>query len=207
MGDNWGIPHCFDDMIASKIIATVINTHRESHSWLGSPNPTARKFHAHLFATHPTVPWHNLIWHRKCALRFSAYAWMAFKRGLKMFDVLLSRGIPISNKCYFCDFEQEYIAHMYFECSFTFSIIKHFLPWLGNRLMRPNLYQALDSVLDQGLVAPRANFHLLNACATIYFIWRAQNDRIFGIIVDCQATVIAKIINAIARKTSSWKDL
>ncbi|KAL0924112.1 hypothetical protein M5K25_004920 [Dendrobium thyrsiflorum] len=130
-----------------------------------------------------------MVWHKKYALRYSATAWMAFKGGLKTADILNARGIISSNTCCFCHLENESMAHLFFECSFTFNIIKKFLPWLGNLLMKPNLFQVFDSVLDQGFNASHVNYYLLTVCASIYFSWRARNDRIFGGILDCQNTL------------------
>ncbi|KAL0910547.1 hypothetical protein M5K25_021541 [Dendrobium thyrsiflorum] len=207
VGENWVIPSTFEAILVSKIQEIQINAIEDKHTWLGTSNPNFYNFSSSYHSSLQTVSWHHMVWHKKYALRYSATAWMAFKGGLKTADILNARGIISSNTCCFCHLENESMAHLFFECSFTFNIIKKFLPWLGNLLMKPNLFQVFDSVLDQGFNASHVNYYLLTVCASIYFSWRARNDRIFGGILDCQNTEIAKIKHVITLKTSNWKDL
>ncbi|KAI0491348.1 hypothetical protein KFK09_025608 [Dendrobium nobile] len=156
-------------------------------------------------STMTKVTWHKYIWHKKSALRYSVYAWLAFRGGLKTADVLVVRGIIVPNTYYFCHNEKETISHMFFECHYTFDIAKTLLPWMQNLFMRPNIHQLYDLIWENGSIATNRNYYLLTATSMVYFIWRARNDRLFGGIIDCKATTIAKIRRAISIKTHGWK--
>ncbi|PKU71765.1 Putative ribonuclease H protein [Dendrobium catenatum] len=205
MDDCWIVPECFGEDISSKIHDVEIMQDEDDLAWLNTSKPTASTFKLQFYSMSPVVPWHKFIWHKNNCLRYSAFAWLAFRNGLKTAQVLQSRGISVNNSCCFCHEGLDSTGHLFFECNFTFNIISQLLPWLKNRLMKPNLFQTFDSVLDQGFGNININYHLLSACAVIYYIWRARNDRIFGRKFDCSTTVTAKIRYAIAKKTLNWK--
>ncbi|PKU86221.1 hypothetical protein MA16_Dca002052 [Dendrobium catenatum] len=130
---------------------------------------------------------------------------MAFHGGLKTADVLAVRGILVPNTCCFFHNDLETITHLYFECSYIFDIAKALFPWLHNLFMKPNIHQLYDSICEQGFIAKTRNHYLLIASTTIYFVWRARNDRLFGGIIDSKATIISKIKKAVLLKYLRWK--
>ncbi|XP_020684951.1 uncharacterized protein LOC110101408 [Dendrobium catenatum] len=203
-GNNWAIPSTFDSHISSLIQSVSIDSLEEKHYWLGKQNPKFQDFRTTFYRNLDTVTWYKFVWHKKAALRYSIYAWLAFRGGLKTYDVLADRGIITHNTCSFCQCDLETLSHLFYECSYTFNVAKTLLPWLNSLMMRPNLHQVYDSIFEQGFNNHTRNFYLLTASATIYFLWRARNERIFGGIIECQATLIAKVRKAIILKSNGW---
>ncbi|PKU59522.1 Putative ribonuclease H protein [Dendrobium catenatum] len=204
MNDKWHLPNGLDSNLLSLINSVNIDSHSENHLWKDKQNPNFRDFNAQFYDNMIKVPWYKFIWHKKDALRFSVYAWLAFRGGLKNADVLAVRGILVPNICCFCHRDRETITHLYFECSFTFDIAKTLFPWLHQLFMRPNIHQFYDCIWEQGFNTKIRNYYLLTASATIYFVWRARNDRLFGGIIDCNVTILSKIKKAVLYKSLTW---
>lgn len=87
------------------------------------------------------VSWSQFIWHKKHALRYSCYSWMAILRRLKCDDILIRRSIPISPLCSFCQDAPESHRHLFFECDFSFMVITSILTFFNSFLFRPTLCQ------------------------------------------------------------------
>ncbi|KAI0513680.1 hypothetical protein KFK09_009710 [Dendrobium nobile] len=204
-GTSWDLPNGLDDCLVSLINSVTIDEQQENHCWKDKQNLKFSDFNSHFYATLPLVNWYKYIWHKKSAIRYSVYAWMAFRGGLKTTDVLAVRGIIVPNTCCFCNTEKETISHLFFECHYTFGIAIALLPWMHRMFMRPNIHQLYDTIWEQGFPTNTRNYYLLIASSMVYFVWRARNDRLFGGIIDCKATTIAKIRKAISIKTHGWK--
>ncbi|PKU84396.1 Putative ribonuclease H protein [Dendrobium catenatum] len=202
---KWALPNCLDNHLLSLINSVIIDPLLENHTWKDKKNPKYRDFYTQFYDNMDMMPWYKHIWHKKNALRYSVYAWLDFRGGLKTADVLAVREILMPNTCCFCHVERETISHLYFECSFTFDILKKLFPWLQHLLMRPNMHQIYDSIWDQGYSTKTRNQFLLTASAIIYFVWRAMNDRLFGGVIDCKTTIMSKIKKAVLLKTLCWK--
>ncbi|KAI0512068.1 hypothetical protein KFK09_012703 [Dendrobium nobile] len=177
----------------------------DNHFWLGKQNPKFADFRNQFYSNLEVVEWHKFIWHKKASLRYSVYAWLAFKGGLKTADVLAMRGITDHFNCCFCHGEKETVSHLFFDCNFTFNVIKSLLPWMDSHLLKPNLYQVYDSIYEQKINKQLKHYYLLSASATIYHLWRARNDRLYGGIIDSQETISVKIRKALILKTHGWK--
>ncbi|XP_028555216.1 uncharacterized protein LOC114580786 [Dendrobium catenatum] len=148
-GDNWAVPSFFDNQISTLINTIPIEGNDDSHLWLSKLNPKFADFRKHYFSHLEMVNWNKFVWHKRAFLRFSAYAWLAFKGGLKTSDALAKRGISSQYTCCFCHCAAETMSYLFYDCSFTFNVIKCFLPWLGSLLMNPNLFQVYDSIFEQ----------------------------------------------------------
>ncbi|KAI0492827.1 hypothetical protein KFK09_027103 [Dendrobium nobile] len=83
------------------------------------------------FAHQIIVPWHKFVWHKRYALRFSSYAWLAISESLKIADALSKWGIFILATCVLCNKEMESINHLFFQCDFSFRGLKNFIFWLS----------------------------------------------------------------------------
>ncbi|PKU78543.1 Putative ribonuclease H protein [Dendrobium catenatum] len=205
LGNSWNLPSSLDSRMVTLIQSVPINSTTENNLWNNKQHPTFRDFNSQLYANFNAVPWHKYIWHKHNALRYSVYAWMMFHGGLKTADVLAVRGIFVPNSCCFCNNEMESITHLFFECSYTFEILKDIFPWMHCLFMRSNYHQVFDNIWEQGHIAKTRNLFLLYATATIYFVWRARNDRLFGGIIDSKDTIIAKIKKAVMFKSMKWQ--
>ncbi|KAL0924368.1 hypothetical protein M5K25_005187 [Dendrobium thyrsiflorum] len=154
------------------------------------------------------VSWSNYLWHKRYALRHSAYAWMAILGKLKTADILSTRGINIPAACPFCLEANETHNHLFFECDFSYSIIRTLLPRLEFFLMRPNILQLFDYVAGfQNFNEEEKSFCFLTLCGTIYYIWRERNNRRFSMSWKSPNTITALIAKDIKLKVYNWKNL
>ncbi|XP_020704622.1 uncharacterized protein LOC110115660 [Dendrobium catenatum] len=150
LADNWNLPNCLGNQMAAIIHSVPIDSYNENHLWNNKQNPSFNDFNSQFYENLNVVPWHKYIWHKHNALRFSVYAWMMFNGGLKTADVLAARGILVPNTCCFCHNDRESITHLFYECSYSFDIVRALFPWTHNLFMRPNFHQAYDSIWEQG---------------------------------------------------------
>ncbi|XP_028549034.1 uncharacterized protein LOC114579204 [Dendrobium catenatum] len=112
---KWALPNCLDNHLLSLINSVIIDPLLENHTWKDKKNPKYRDFYTQFYDNMDMMPWYKHIWHKKNALRYSVYAWLDFRGGLKTADVLAVREILMPNTCCFCHVERETISHLYFE--------------------------------------------------------------------------------------------
>ncbi|KAL0921701.1 hypothetical protein M5K25_008801 [Dendrobium thyrsiflorum] len=203
---NWHIPNEFTQEVVAAISQITISATNTGCFWLNTNTPNSKSFKMQYYSNHTKVSWYNFVWHKRYALRFSAYAWLAFKTGLKTADQMIRRGISVEANCKFCA-ETETHSHLFFECDFSFHLLKLLIPDIGSLLLRPNLYQAYCFIGEHNYPLDIKNLYSLMLGACIYYIWRARNDRLYGNSVDCTSTVARNIKRAILLKTSHWKNV
>lgn len=126
------------------------------------------------------VEWSKEVWHKEYSLRYFAFVWLALNNGLNTVDNLICRNINISTTCYLCYYQQENINHLYFECVYSFNIIKNLIHVINNFLLRPNIFQIIQHIkdLDHSSALQRRKFYLY-LDASIYYIWIERNKRRF----------------------------
>ncbi|XP_020676307.1 uncharacterized protein LOC110095207 [Dendrobium catenatum] len=195
---NWNLPPSIPPNLAAIIKAIPITSSLANCGWHNKEKPNFKSFIKSYFSDCPFVPWFKHVWHKHFALHFSTCCWMAFKHKLKTVDILLTWGILVNPICSFCHLYEENHNHLFFECNYTFQILKKVFPCMTSMLFRPNLGQVFCHIDDRETDISRKNYCFLLLCATVYYIWRAWNDRIFGNSVDCHSTILANIKRAIA---------
>ncbi|XP_020702444.1 uncharacterized protein LOC110114037 [Dendrobium catenatum] len=142
LADNWNLPNCLDNQMATIILSVLVDNYSEYHLWNNKQNPTFNDFNSQFYENLNVVPWHKYIWHKH-------NAWMMFNEGLKIADVLTVRGISVPNTCCFCHIDRESITHLFYECSYSFYIARALFPWMHNLFMRPNFHQVFYSICEQ----------------------------------------------------------
>lgn len=95
-----------------------------------------------LRAKGPLVPWSNIIWFPREVPRWAIIKWMGVQGRLNTRDRLMRWGIATDGICPLCCTDQEKHHHLYFECSHSSNVWKHFLQ--KNEIYRPSL-----SLLDE----------------------------------------------------------
>lgn len=204
---TWVLPEHFPDFIKDTILGIPISE-PPCIIWDGSNKLSFTIFNANYYFDLEIVMWGNYLWHKRFALRLSAYAWMAFLGKLKTADILNSRGVHIPAACPFCLVAEESHHHLFFECDFSYTIIMELFPWLDYFLMRPNLLQLFDYMAGiQKFNAEEKNFCYLTLCGTIYYIWRERNNRRFSNIWNSPNFIAALIAKDIKLKVKNWKSL
>ncbi|KAL0921417.1 hypothetical protein M5K25_008484 [Dendrobium thyrsiflorum] len=174
----WLIPTIFGIDVMTAIKSVPISVSNIGCLWLGSDCPTTPAFKMQFLSNLNAVNWYKYVWHKRYALRYSAYSWLAFKSGFKIADLLARCSIPVDTTCKFCSKEAETHTHLFFECDFCFVILKSLIPGIGSLLLKPNLFQAYCFIDELNLSRDMHYVFYLLIGATIYFIWRARNDRI-----------------------------
>ncbi|XP_028550446.1 uncharacterized protein LOC110098462 [Dendrobium catenatum] len=114
--------------------------------WNGSTNWKFKDFIEHFHSHLTKVDWFGSVWHKKHSLRYACFAWMALIGKLKTADNLIYREIHIDPQCFLCSSSTESHAHLFFECDFSFNILKYILPDFNVFLLRPNLIQAFEFI-------------------------------------------------------------
>ncbi|XP_020681050.1 uncharacterized protein LOC110098531 [Dendrobium catenatum] len=88
--------------------------------------------------------WAKLVWHKKYVLKHAVFVWLALRDGLKTADALRMRHILVPKTCSLCHTCDESTAHIFFECSFSFSILRSLIPGVEIFLLRPTILQLYD---------------------------------------------------------------
>ncbi|KAI0493618.1 hypothetical protein KFK09_023737 [Dendrobium nobile] len=147
--DRWNsdlpVPSNLDVLIRSIPIANAI----DECCWTKPSKPSFKTFIMQFFEGAEKVSWYNFVWHKHYALRYSMFSWIAFKNGLKTAQALAAREIPVATLCVFCKTHNETQNHLFFECDFTFNILKCLLPRMSSMLLRPNLWQVFCEIGEQ----------------------------------------------------------
>ncbi|KAI0513694.1 hypothetical protein KFK09_009724 [Dendrobium nobile] len=147
-----------------------------------------------------------MVWHKKHALRYSIYSWMALKGGLKTCDVLASRNILIMDKnCALYHNCLETTSHLLFECDYSFKVLEKLIPSFHTHYFRPTISLALHHIdnMDKPKNIKNGIFLILNAIT--YFIWMERNYRKFKSAASCSNSLVKKISRAVIIKLMGWK--
>ncbi|PKU79650.1 hypothetical protein MA16_Dca019163 [Dendrobium catenatum] len=148
-----------------------------------------------------------MIWHKKHVLKHSVFVWLALIGGLKTADALLMRNIQVSGTCSLCLEHAETVSHLFFECSYTFSILNGIIPSMQCFLLRPTILQIFDWVNGAHKDTQEVhNFYKLVICCVIYFIWKERNNRRFGNSINCNTTLLFQIKRVLFEKLLKWKN-
>ncbi|PKU76814.1 Putative ribonuclease H protein [Dendrobium catenatum] len=206
MNGRWNLPRSWPIDICSIILGIPIQD-IDNLVWVGSSMPAFKFFSTHFYSSLNNVDWYKYIWHKKHAIRFACYAWMAILGKLKSADLLIRRGLPVSPICNFCSGHPETHSHLFFGCDFTFGVLSKLLPATNAFYLRPNFFQVYDfmwnnanlAVLEKKLVS-------LAISAIAYFLWRDRNQRRFSDVRKSLNQVCDNICAAVCAKVKSWKN-
>ncbi|KAL0924141.1 hypothetical protein M5K25_004949 [Dendrobium thyrsiflorum] len=196
--NNWNIPDGVDLRIKNYVSSLTISTDSSHHmTWNNDYNPQFKHFYMEYFANLSNVDWHYLVWHKKKALRYSIYTWMALCDGLKTVEQLIKRNIMIPHtSCVLCHCYQETNTHLLFECDYAFNVLKRVLPCFQNFFLRPNLRQALIHLDSISLSKSFKHAILLafNATTTNSHGTSVRSPTIVGIFPGCYRRQISSQI-------------
>ncbi|KAI0520019.1 hypothetical protein KFK09_007484 [Dendrobium nobile] len=132
---------------------------------------------------------------------------MALIGKLKTTDNLIFRGIQVEPQCFLCSCSAESHAHLFFECDFSFNILKNILPDFNVFLLRPNLFQAFEFIAQHEFYSStEKDFCCLTVSCIVYHLWRERNSRRFSNIRINLVKLICNITAAIRLKIAKWKN-
>ncbi|PKU68946.1 Putative ribonuclease H protein [Dendrobium catenatum] len=206
---SWQLPINIHSVAVNCISSIIIHdNYRECLVW---DTVTGRKakfkdFVSDYYKMLPLCQWDCFIWHKKHILRYSVYSWLSLVGGLKTAVELNRRNIDVEITCSLCNGYPESTGHLFFDCSYSHSVITALIPDCASILLRPNLMQLFDWVNDNPNFDARTKWlKYLTICCSLYFIWRERNDRRFALTAASSSSVCVKIKKAILAKVIKWR--
>ncbi|XP_020257365.1 uncharacterized protein LOC109833912 [Asparagus officinalis] len=127
------------------------------------------------------VQWTKVVWGRLNIPKHSFISCLVFQDRLLTKDRLYRRGIINSNLCSLCDGAcSESRNHLFFECAFSCEVWNSIMDWMDFNWRACHWHHVLEWFTvrqrGKGLKQLLKNLALT---ATIYYIWRERNVRIF----------------------------
>lgn len=149
--------------------------------------------------------WDKLVWHRILTPRFSFILWMAFHKGLRTMDRLLTFGLQVNPMCVLYKTDLESFDHLFFHCEYSFRVLVYILRHCGWRGYSRNW----SSITNYLIHYSRPQFHHslihLGFAAVVHRIWTERNARIFSHKAAPVRTVVQEIMNMLKCKLYSYK--
>ncbi|KAK2414643.1 hypothetical protein QL285_037213 [Trifolium repens] len=91
----------------------------------------------------------ELMWKNNVPSKISIFGWRLLLEKLPTRDALFNKGIITSNiekRCVFCSTHEESISHVFIHCSFSSTVWRKVLSWLGLGLINSNSIRALPFI-------------------------------------------------------------
>ncbi|KAL0927427.1 hypothetical protein M5K25_001594 [Dendrobium thyrsiflorum] len=146
--------------------------------WKNMEKHRFRDFMEDYYSHLPDCFWANFVWHKKSALRFSVFAWLALRGGLKTAVELNRRNIHVDLDCFLCHNNHESSSHLFFECNFSHDILINIIPASSSLLLRPTINQFFEWINDcPNFSTQTKRLYFLSTCCIIYYVWRERNER------------------------------
>ncbi|XP_028549943.1 uncharacterized protein LOC114579456 [Dendrobium catenatum] len=173
--------------------------------WYDKEKVNYNNFMKEFYSDISDCSWYKMIWHKRKALKFSVYAWLAIMGGLKTAEALRIRNVFVPSTCCLCHTHDETVYHLYFECSYSFSILTSIIPGMDIFLFRPNILQVYDWLNGKyNDNTEMLNFYKLAVSSVIYYIWKERNNRIFGNKLQCHTSLQLCIKRALSERIMTW---
>lgn len=161
-----------------------------------------------LISSAPEVGWYHLAWHKRHVSRWSLIQWVTILGRLNTRDRLMDWGIVHASSCVLCLGGVESHAHLFFSCQFSTRV------WLGVRARLGSFTHdwSLASEVSWGSHSCKnksvwASLFKLCLAASIYYIWRERNGRIFQRIEHDSGSVMFQILEEVEACSSSWRNV
>ncbi|XP_020672569.1 uncharacterized protein LOC110092388 [Dendrobium catenatum] len=208
-GSSWDLPRNLHTSILDIVSALSISINSDiCLLWDYVDSGSFRAYMDGYYQQETTRAWAHLIWHNKCALRYSVFSWLAVMGGLKTADALIKRNICVPSTCGLCHCFPESTSHLFFECSYSYAVITRLLPLSNGLLIRPSLLHLLEWIGEYySSNGQLKEFYLLISNACTYFIWKERNNRRFGNVSNSSITTALLINKAIHVKIKKMEEL
>lgn len=204
----WNIPNIFSVAFSNSASSIPIDCGGRVNclTWGNYPKHNFSCFMRDYYKMETDVAWSKAVWHKHSALRFSLYGWLSLVGGLKTSEALRQRNLEVDPLCILCHCHVENTSHLFFQCDYSFGIICSLLPSIKSFLLRPNLFQISDHLLNCGSHAVgESDVNLLTLWASVYTIWRERNARIFAHQFHSSFSIKNKIKKVVEIKLMRWK--
>lgn len=128
---------------------------------------------------------------------------MAYIEGFKTSDNFSRRGLGNSLLCCHCSSVNESHKHLFFECLFTWNMIKTLLPYGNFFMLEPSLHQVLHQAQFLGHKVIK-RIYLLIVTTMIYIIWKERNARLVSKDFTTFKGICCSIKSLVAHKLRRW---
>ncbi|XP_074299152.1 uncharacterized protein LOC141630190 [Silene latifolia] len=134
------------------------------------------------------LSWSSLVHDNACIPKHSFLGMLVMVNKLPTIDNLVLRGIHLVNRCVLCCQHSEDIQHLFFLCPYSAQVWTTVAAWL-HTTSSTSLVQVTswfqDHIRGRSFLTGRQRAGLM---ATIYFLWKERNSRIFrGVLSDPEA--------------------
>ncbi|XP_020695341.1 uncharacterized protein LOC110108851, partial [Dendrobium catenatum] len=83
--------------------------------WYGKIKSKFKNYLKEFYSENTNCSWYRMVWHKRNALKYSVFAWMALVDGLKTADALRHRQIFVPSLCRLCNSADETVSHLFFD--------------------------------------------------------------------------------------------
>ncbi|KAJ9536672.1 hypothetical protein OSB04_un000145 [Centaurea solstitialis] len=153
---------------------------------------------------HDIIPWTKKVWFKGHIPKHAFCLWLAALNRLTTQDRIASwKDDPPDMRCSLCGTCMDSCSHLFFECNFSkqvWLIVKKKIHWHG----APNTWENIMLGLSDSTLPPSALLQKLGLEATVYFIWKERNKRLFTN-ERTPALQVAKEIIEVAQMRAAWK--
>jgi len=122
----------------------------------------------------PQTNWGKLIWSKYIIPRISIHSWKVLRGKVLSEDVLQRRGFFLASRCVLCGLEGESLLHIFFSCSYAYSLWGCWVSWFELGVMPSTIMDLLFYGLN-GRSQQLRELWLLCFTTTLWFIWKARN--------------------------------
>ncbi|XP_020258907.1 uncharacterized protein LOC109835341 [Asparagus officinalis] len=160
-----------------------------------------------------SVPWADTVWESSILPKQSFILWFAIQNRLLTKDRLLKRGVIQSNQCSLCEGGSESHKHLFFDSSFSMTVWNGVMEWLKFSWRTCDWRLLLDWYCNSLKVkGSKLKVKRMALAASVYYIWRERNERIFKsksrssgqIIRDIKVDLYTAILNNLSLPNEDW---
>ncbi|XP_024007996.1 uncharacterized protein LOC112083994 [Eutrema salsugineum] len=155
--------------------------------------------------TVPKVPWRSIVWNQGGTPRHSFFTWMLILNRCPTRDRIANWGLTTDTRCLLCDALPESRDHIYFDCSFSWSVWEP----IARRCNYSPIRSWGHSIADlQSLTAPKDKKWLIILAwqNTLYLLWTERNHRLHRQLFRSPDALILLNDSYIRNKASSYRD-
>ena len=150
-----------------------------------------------------TIRWTKSVWFKGCIPKHGFCMWMAFHNRLPTQDrIILWKQEPPDMKCALCEQVVDSHRHLFFTCPFSVTIWRQ----IKKEVDLYGFYEDWDAIvdaLDPGR-GPKLLIQKLALEATVYFIWRERNRRLFQDVKKTEVHIVQGIRDVVMLRMA-WK--
>ncbi|GFZ06915.1 hypothetical protein Acr_18g0010850 [Actinidia rufa] len=148
------------------------------NQWAGTGKFNAEAAYEFFRPRGPKICWTKLVWHHSIMPKQAFILWLSMKERLLTKEKMIEQIEDTS--CALCGDQIESVNHLFFHCSTTYQIWTEIRGWLGFSRALTTLKAAAKWIKKEArgtgaqAIAKKTGF-----AATVYFIWKARNAKIF----------------------------